>query len=95
MEELRVAAAEVDELFVRAPFDDAAAIEHEDLVGVADRREAMRDRDRRAPARELVERQLHRALGLVVERGGGLVEDQHGRVAQDRARNRDALLLAT
>ena len=79
---------------MRAALDDRAAVEHEDLVGVANRREPVRDRDRRASAGELVERLLDRALGLVVERGGGLVEDQYGRVAQDRAGDRDALLLA-
>ena len=35
-------------------FDDLAVVEDDDLVGVADRREAMRDRDRRASLRELV-----------------------------------------
>ena len=34
------------------------------------------------------------ALGLDVERAGRLVEDEHRRVAQDRAGDRDALLLA-
>ncbi len=33
-------------------------------------------------------------LGLGVERGGGLVEDEDGRVAQDRPRDRDPLALA-
>ena len=46
------------------------------------------------PSARPVERLLDGALGLHVERAGGLVEDEHGRVAQDRARDRDALLLA-
>ena len=46
------------------------------------------------PSARLVERLLHGALGLGVQRAGGLVEHQHRRVAQDRARDRDALLLA-
>ena len=54
----------------------------------------MRDRDGRAPARELVQRLLHRTLGLGVQRRGRLVEDQHGRVPQHRARDRYPLLLA-
>ena len=77
-----------------AALDDASVVEHEDLIGVADRGQAVRDRDRGAPPGQLVERKLHGALGLGVERGGGLVEDQYGRVAKDRARDRDALLLA-
>ena len=59
-----------------------------------DRREAMRDRDRRPPRGEAVERLLHLPLGPGVERARRLVEHQDRRVAQDRARDRDALLLA-
>ena len=55
----------------------------------------MGDDDRRAPRRELGQRRLHRGLGLVVERGGRLVEDQDRRVLEEDARDGDALLLAT
>ena len=41
-----------------------------------------------------VQRRLHRALGLGVQRARRLVEHEHRRVAQDGARDRDALLLA-
>ena len=54
----------------------------------------MGDRDHRAAARQLVERLLHGALGLGVEGARRLVEDQDRRVSQDRARDRDPLLLA-
>ena len=93
-QQLGVAPAELDELLVAATLDDLTRVEHEDLVGVADRRQAVGDRDRRASARELVQRLLHGALGLVVKRRRRLVEDQHRRVAQDGARDRHALLLA-
>ena len=43
---------------------------------------------------QAVQRLLHGALGLVVQRAGGLVEHQHRRVAQDRPGDGDALLLA-
>ncbi len=46
------------------------------------------------PSAQAVERLLHGALGLGVERARRLVEDEHRRVAQDRAGDRDALLLA-
>ena len=39
-----------DQFVVRAAFDDAASIEDEDLVGVADRGDAVRDDDRGALA---------------------------------------------
>ena len=41
-----------EQLLVGAELDDAAAVEHDDLVGVADRREPVRDRDRRPALRE-------------------------------------------
>ena len=46
------------------------------------------------PSTSRVERLLHGALGLRVERRGRLVEHEDRRVAQDRARDRDPLLLA-
>ncbi len=46
-----------------------------------------------APAHEAGERQLHAALAFRVERAGGLVEQQHGAVGEDRARDGDALAL--
>ena len=79
---------------MRAALDDAAVVEDDDLVGVAHRGEAVRDRDHRPALREPLERGLHRALGLRVERRGGLVEDEDRGIAQDRPRDRDALLLA-
>src|SRR5215213_783966 len=89
-----IAAAGDDQLVVAAGLDDPAAVEHDDLVRVAHRREAVGDRDRRPPLREPVERVLHEPLRLGVERARRLVEDEDRRVAQDRPRDRDALLLA-
>ena len=45
------------------------------------------------PSASRRERLLDRALRLHVERARGLVEHEHGRVAQDRPGDRDALLL--
>src|SRR5207237_9973706 len=91
--ERRVAAARQDQILVPPGLDDAAVIENDYLVGVADRREAVRDRDRRAALGQPVERLLHQPLGLGVERARRFVEDEDRRVAQDRAGDRDALLL--
>ena len=46
------------------------------------------------PSTSRVERLLHEPLGLRVERRGRLVEHEDRRVAQDRARDREPLLLA-
>ncbi|BCN67350.1 hypothetical protein RE943_08230 [Prescottella equi] len=78
-----------------AALGDPAMIQHRDLVGIADRREPVRDRDRRPATTDDVERGLHGSLGLVVECAGGLVEHQDPRVPQQGSCDRDALLLAT
>jgi hypothetical protein len=54
----------------------------------------VRDHDRRPALHQVRDGLLHDLLGLGVERGGGLVEDQDLRVAQHRARDGDALALA-
>ncbi len=73
---------------------DLSPVEHDDLVGVADRRQPVRDRDRGAARREGVDGLLHGLLGLRVQGAGRLVEDEDGRVPQDGAGDRQALLLA-
>src|SRR5262245_53305702 len=92
--EVRVAAVAGDQLGVRALLDDATALDHDDAIRDAGGGEAMRDDEGRAPARGAVERLDQRVLGRGVEARGRLVEDQDRRVADDRARDRDALLLA-
>src|SRR5204862_8353964 len=74
------------QLFVFSRLDNLAAIEDDNLVRAADRRETMRDHERRTPAHQVVERLLHEALRFRVERGRGLVEDQDGRVLEQRTR---------
>ena len=54
----------------------------------------MGDREGRAAAGRGIQRLLHHALRDGVERRRRLVEEQHGRVLQQHARDRDALLLA-
>src|SRR5438067_11778337 len=47
-----------------------------------------------ARARELAQELHHRQRGLGIERRGRLVADEDRRIAAERARDRDALLLA-
>ena len=56
---------------MRACLDDAAVVEHGDLVGAAYGREAVRDGDGGAAAGQAVECLLDGALGLVVQGAGG------------------------
>jgi hypothetical protein len=52
------------------------------------------DDERRAARHGAVERALQARLGVAVDVGRGLVEDEHGRVAVERAREGDELALA-
>ena len=79
---------------MRSLLDDAPAVDHDDLVGMADRREAVRDHERRPAGHQAVERVEDDRLGLRVDRRGRLVEDQDRRVLDERARDADALALA-
>ena len=82
------------QLRVAADLDHAAVVEHDDRVGVAYRREPVRDHERGAVAREALEGGAYGGLADGIQMRGGLVEDQHGRVLEERARDRDALALA-
>mmetsp|Transcript_32921 Transcript_32921/g.63413 ORF Transcript_32921/g.63413 Transcript_32921/m.63413 type:complete len:466 (+) Transcript_32921:2663-4060(+) len=84
-----------EQLVVGAALDHLALVHDGDLVGVADRREAVGDGDGRPLplGHERVERLLDHALARSVERARRLVEEQDGRLAHERARNRHALLL--
>ena len=70
------------------PADDEYA------VGGAYRRKPVRDDERRPAAQALADRALYPLLGLGVDGGGRLVEHEYLRVGDQRARERDQLLLA-
>lgn len=64
-------------------------------VRVLNGRKSVRDGERRAALGSLVERRLHDLLGVGVQSGGSLIEEQDLRVAQQRTRDGDTLLLTT
>ena len=88
------AAGPRQQLVVAADLDDPAALEHDDRVGAADRRQPVRDDERRAVQHQVRQRLLHQQLRLGVERRRRLVEHQDRRVLQQRARDRQPLPLA-
>jgi glycosyltransferase involved in cell wall biosynthesis len=94
LHELAVQAALRHQLLVIAELRHASVFEHDDLVRCAHGREPVRDHEHGAARDQLLDRVLHQALALGVERAGRLVEHQDRRVAQDRARDRHALALA-
>ena len=75
-----------------ARLNDAASVEHVDAVGALDRAETMRDRD----ASDLAARDAAAddRLSAVVKRAGGFVEQEHARIANERAGEKQALPLA-
>src|SRR5216684_997618 len=66
--QLAIAAAEGDQLPVSAPLGDFAALEHENLVGVANRGKAVSDDEGGAAFHQGVEAVLDQRLGLTIER---------------------------
>src|SRR5579871_5490675 len=76
---------------MRPALDHPSPAQHDDLVAVADGGEAMRDDNAgaAAPPQAVVDR----LLDAGIERGCRLVEDQDGRVADQRAGDLDPLAL--
>ena len=74
-----------------AVLNDTALFEHGDRVRVADRGQAVRHDHGGAVFEHAVEVALDRGLGFGVEGARGLVEQQHGRVVVEGARDADAL----
>ncbi len=88
-----VGAAGSDQLVVRALLRDAAVVEHDDVACLADRRQAVRDDDRRPACEQPAQPLLDPPLGVEVHVGSRLVEDQDSRVGDQRARERHELAL--
>jgi len=83
------------ELIVVAVFDDAAVLDHDDLVGHAHGREAVRDQDHDAILRQGPEVLEDRGFGLGIHRGGRLIQHEDiGLGAHERTREGDLLPLA-
>ena len=78
---------------MRAAFDDAALIEHQDPVRVSHGGKTMRDDDAGAPLHQSLERFVHQSFAFAVECGGGFVQKQNTRVGQNCTRDGDALTL--
>src|SRR5437660_1422668 len=84
----------LDELLVRADFGDLAVLQDHQPRGVTQGAQAMRDREGRAALDQPRDGVLNLLLGVGIDGGGGLVEDQDARVVQNRAGDAHALALA-
>jgi len=74
-----------EEGVVRAAFDDPAVVDDEELVGLADRAQAVGDDEGGTAVHEAQQPLLDLLLGARVDAAGGLVEDEDARVGQDGA----------
>ena len=75
-------------------FDDLPGFNHENLIGLANRRQPMGD-DKGGPAlHQEIERLLNQRFTLTVERTSGFVQDQNTGVGENGSGNRDPLPLA-
>ena len=77
-----------------SPFDDAARLQDQDLVGFDHGREPVGDHQCRAAAAHFAQVGLNLSLRLGVERRGGLVEQQDRGRLQNGARDGYPLFLA-
>src|SRR5690606_13329198 len=94
-EDARVAAAEIQQLLVRALFDDPAMLDVEDEVRARGEVQVVRDQQRRAPCGQALQCLDHGLLVVLVQPGGRLVQDQDRSVAHGGPGDRQALPLAT
>src|SRR5579885_1711883 len=79
-----IAAARDNELLVRPVLHEAAALERQKPVRAAHRGQPVRDHDDRAATRDPPHVGLDDPLAFIVERAGGLIEDQDARVGDQR-----------
>ena len=79
---------------MRPPLHNPATLEHEDLIRAADRRQPVRDHERRPPMAQGAQPILDLGFALGIETGGRFVEHENPRVGENRPRDGDALALA-
>src|SRR5512132_2505412 len=89
-----VGAAPGQQVIVVALLDDAAVLHDQDDVGIPDGREPVGDHEAGALRAQSRHGPLDQHLGTGVDRARGLVEDEDGRVRQERPGDGDQLLLA-
>src|SRR5262249_37388883 len=92
--ERRVAPGRADQILMAPFLDEPAAVERQDAIRDPHRGQPMRDDEHRSAGRDAAHVLLNDTLALIVERTGGLIENENARIGHERARNRDALALA-
>ena len=77
-----------------APLDDATGLEHDDLIGIDDGRQPMRNHQRRAVRGDRPQGILDGRLVARIKRRGGFVEQEHRRVLEQHAGDGHTLFFA-
>ena len=93
-DDLGVRGARREQFVVRAGADDPAVLEHEDLIGVADRRHALGDDHDRGLVDARRQRRSQASIGREVERREGVVEHVDVGLHDQRTGDRQPLALA-
>jgi hypothetical protein len=75
-----------EELRVAACLDQAAMVEDEDAIHLANRRQAMRNDQSRAVREQLLNTCLEQGLGLSIDAGSRLVQDKNFWIICQRSR---------
>src|SRR6266700_703263 len=77
-----------------APFDDPSVIEHEYLIGMADRAQAMGDDEARPARQKHAQRSLNASFRDRIDAARRLVENQNPRIGEHRPGEADRLPLS-
>mgnify|MGYP005858839049 FL=1 len=78
---------------VRALLNNLAMVDHDDIIGIPDGAQAVRDDKAGPPLHQAQQRLLDTRLGTRVNTRGRLIKDQDGRVGQNGPSNRQKLAL--
>src|SRR5439155_9052952 len=84
-----------EETLVGSGGDDPSLVQHDDPVHAKQRGPTVRREQDRGPVLEAEERLQDLLLGAGVDASEGVVEEKHGALERQRARQGDALLLPT
>ena len=90
----RIEAAARQQVLVASHLHDPPLIEHDDSIRVFNRRQPVGNHQGRAAFHQQRQFLLNAPLRFVVERRGRLIEDQDGRILEQRACNGNSLPLA-
>src|SRR5262245_16536548 len=84
----RIRSVSQQELVMAAALGDTPVVEQDDLIGVANGRQAVSDDEGRSTGDEALQRRQQQRFGLGIERRSRLVENQYRRILQQRPSNR-------